>query len=150
MTKIFNVAVLAEKEKVLEFLLNPINLKYWTVHTNLIVIEDKCYEITSSLDEKTRIIVDHKNHYFDDCLEFVWVLEEEIKKQFQFLISKGINNKTNIEVLIPSTVLGKKLSELQNLLQVEFKILEQLLNNGKYEIAEFEKEIMNEYHKKLC
>jgi len=150
MIKIFSVAILAEKTKVLEFLLNPINLKDWTVHTNLVVIEDKCYEITSSLDDKTRIIVDYKDHYLDDCLDFIWVLEEEIKKQFQFLISKGVNNKTNIEVLIPSTVLGKKLSELQNLLKVEFKILEQLLNDGKYEIAEFEKEIMNEYHKKLC
>jgi len=150
MTKIFSITIFLEKEKILKFLLDPINLKDWTVHTNLVVIEDKCYEITSPLGEKTRIIVDHKDHYLDDCLEFIWVLEEEIKKKFQFLISKGINNKTNIEVLIPTTVLGNKLWELQNLLKVEFKILEQLLNDGKYEIAEFEKEIMNEYHKKIC
>ncbi len=148
MTKIFSVEVLAEKVKLIEFLKNPINLKYWTVHTNLVVIEDMCYEITSSSGEKTKTSVTNQNHYLDDSLDFTWILEGEIKKQFRFLISNGINGKMGVQVFIPSTALSKKLLDLQRLLNVEFKILEQLLNDGKYELTESERMIMKEYHNK--
>lgn len=148
MTKIFSVEVLAEKVKLIEFLKNPINLKYWTVHTNLVVIEDMCYEITSSTGEKTKISVTNKNHYLDDSLDFTWILEGEIKKQFQFLIQNGINGKMSVQVFIPSAASSKKLLDLQSLLSVEFKMLEQLLNDGKYELTESEKMIMKEYHNK--
>ena len=148
MTKIFSVEVLAEKVKLIEFLKKPINLKYWTVHTNLVVIEDMCYEITSSTGEKTKISVTNTNHYLDDSLDFTWILEGEIKKQFRFLISNGINGKMSVQVYIPSTALSKKLLDLQSLLNVEFKILEQLLNDRKYELTESEKKILTEYHNK--
>ena len=148
MTKIFSVEVLAEKVKLIEFLKNPINLKYWTVHTNLVVIEDMCYEITGSTGEKTKISVTNKNHYLDDSLDFTWILEGEIKKQFRFLIRDGINDKMSVQVFIPATILNKKLLDLQRLLSVEFKILEQLLNVGKYELTESEKMIMKEYQNK--
>lgn len=148
MTKIFSVEVLAEKVKLIAFLKNPVNLKYWTVHTNLVVIEDICYEITSSTGEKTKISVTNMNHELDDSLDFTWILEEEIKKQFRFLIRNGINGKMSVQVFIPSTILNKKLLDLQRLLSVEFKILEQLLNDGKYELTESEKMIMKEYHNK--
>ena len=148
MTKIFSVELLAEKVKLIAFLKNPVNLKYWTVHTNLVVIENSCYEITSSTGVKTKISVTNTNHNLDDSLDFTWILEGEIKKQFQFLIRNGINGKMSVQVFIPSTTLNKKLLDLQRLLNVEFKILEQLLNDGNYELTESEKKIMKEYHSK--
>ncbi|MFC4818338.1 hypothetical protein [Flavobacterium sp. GCM10023249] len=148
MTNIFSVEVLAEKARLIAFLKNPVNLKYWTVHTNLVVIDDSCYEITSSTGVKTKISVTHTNHNLDDSLDFTWILEGEIKKQFQFLITNGINGKMSVQVFIPSTTLNKKLLDLQRLLSVEFKILEQLLNVGKYELTESEKMIMKEYQNK--
>ncbi|MFC7772660.1 hypothetical protein [Flavobacterium sp. GCM10027622] len=148
MTNIFSVEVLAEKVKLIAFLENPVNLKYWTVHTNLVVIDDSCYEITGSTGVKTKISVTNTNHNLDDSLDFTWILEGEIKKQFQFLITNGINGKMSVQVFIPSTTLNKKLLDLQRLLSVEFKILEQLLNDGKYELTESEKMIMKEYQNK--
>ncbi|MDI9311093.1 MAG: hypothetical protein QM535_12830 [Limnohabitans sp.] len=148
MTNIFSVEVFAEKVKLIEFLKNPINLKYWTVHTNLVVVEDVCYELTSATGVKTKISVTHTNHFLDDFLDFTWILEEEIKKQFRFLIRDEINGKMSVQVFIPSTILNTKLFDLQRLLSVEFKILEKLLNDGKYELTESEKMIMNEYHNK--
>ena len=148
MTNIFSVEVFAEKVKLIEFLKNPINLKYWTVHTNLVVVEDVCYELTSVTGVKTKISVTHTNHYLDDSLDFIWILEGEIKKQFRFLIRDEINGKMSVQVFIPSTILNTKLFDLQRLLSVEFKILEKLLNDGKYELTESEKMIMKEYHNK--
>lgn len=148
MTNIFSVELLAEKVRLIEFLKNPINLKFWTVHTNLVIIENVCYEITSATGEKTKIIVTHTNHDLDDSLDFTWILEGKIKKQFQFLIQNVTNGKMNVQVFIPSTALSKKLLDLQRLLSVEFKILEQLLNDGKYELTESEKKIMKEYQNK--
>lgn len=148
MTNIFSIEILAEKVRLIEFLKNPINLKYWTVHTNLVVIDDICYEITNSTGEKTKISITHANHYLDDSLDFTWIFEGEIKKQFQFLIRDGINGKMSVQVFIPSTALSKKLLDLQRLLSVEFKILEQFLNDGKYELTESEKMIMKEYQNK--
>jgi hypothetical protein len=148
MTNIFSVEVLSEKVRLIDFLKNPFNLKYWTVHTNLVVIDDICYEITSATGEKTKISVTHTNHALDDSLDFTWILEGKIKKQFWFLIQNVTNGKMNVQVFIPSTALSKKLLDLQRLLSVEFKILEQLLNDGKYELTESEKKIMKEYQNK--
>lgn len=148
MTNIFSIAILAEKERLIEFLKNPINLSYWTVHTNLVVIEDVCYEITTSTGEKTKISITNANHYLDDFLDFTWILDGKIKKQFRFSIRNGSNGKITIGVFIPSTILSQKIVDLQSLLSIEFKILEQLLNDRKYELTESEKEIMKEYHNK--
>ncbi len=148
MTNIFSVMLLVEKERLMEFLKNPINLSYWTVHTNLVVIEDVCYEITNHTGEKTEINITYTNHYLDDFLDFTWILEKKIKKQFRFSIRNGDNGKITIEVFIPSPILSQKIIDLQNLLSVEFKILEQLLKDGKYELTESDKKIMKEYHNK--
>lgn len=148
MTNIFSIAILVEKERLIEFLKNPVNLSYWTVHTNLVVIEDICYEITTSTGEKTKINITNTNHYLEDFLDFTWVLEEKIKKQFRFSIKNGSDEKITIEVFIPSSILSQKIIDLQSLLSVEFKILEQLLNDRKCELTESEKTIMKEYHNK--
>ena len=137
--------------EVLIFLSDPLNLRLWTVHRNLYLMDDRCYEATSdgnatSFTEISTVI--SKTDSASSC-NFKWAKDDQIKKQFSLSISSVGHDRSAVAFAIPESMESSKKERLTKLIELEFRLLKNTLESNPITVSRSEADFMQSYHLEL-
>lgn len=147
-----SIKIKVSQKILLEFLENPFNLKFWTVHRDLYLIDQLCYECIINKEQacfaeiKTDLTKIKPNTY---TIHFSWFINNSIFKSFGFMANKVSKTEVELNMELPQIKEDSKLKTLIKLINIEFDILKQHLETGVISINKSDAIFLQSYHQNL-
>lgn len=145
----FEYTLHANRRAVCTFMLEPLNLRLWTVHRDLYLIDGACWEATGPSDAivytQIRVATKAIGHN-SDSVRFSWLQQNKSLKQFEFVVSDGPHSESTVTYEFAANIPEQKLQTLHRLLTIEFSQLDALLCGTHQNLTFEEAKHLQHYH----
>jgi len=143
----------ADQEALIQFLLDPMNLRLWTVHRDLYWLDGKCHEASSKdghwLFTEIKTAAESAEPGATQAISFTWKKDETIIKRFVFQLHALPENRCRISTELPGNLPTERIATLRRLLAIEFALLEQQLSSKAQVITHEDACFLQNYHRDL-